>query len=84
MAIDPGDAIILAYVLVSIGVIIVSLLAALPIGWLVDRLRARRLVSARGAPTFLRSDNGPEFVSKALLSWIIAQGIGTALIAFPP
>jgi putative transposase len=38
-----------------------------------------RLVSVRGAPTFLRSDNGPEFVSKALLSWIIAQGIGTAL-----
>jgi putative transposase len=39
-----------------------------------------RLVSARGAPTFLRSDNGPEFVSKALLSWIVAQGISTALI----
>jgi putative transposase len=39
-----------------------------------------RLVSQRGAPTFLRSDNGPEFVSKALLSWIVAQGIGTALI----
>jgi len=39
-----------------------------------------RLVSTRGAPTFLRSDNGPEFVSKALLSWIVAQGIGTALI----
>jgi putative transposase len=39
-----------------------------------------RLVSARGVPTFLRSDNGPEFVSKALLSWIVAQGIGTALI----
>jgi len=39
-----------------------------------------RLVSARGAPAFLRSDNGPEFVSKALLSWIVAQGIGTALI----
>jgi putative transposase len=39
-----------------------------------------RLVSARGAPTFLRSDNGPEFVSKAVLSWIVAQGIGTALI----
>src|SRR5262245_7591505 len=34
----------------------------------------------RGAPTFLRSDNGPEFVSKSLLSWIAAQGIGTALI----
>jgi len=39
-----------------------------------------RLVSERGAPRFLRSDNGPEFVSKALLSWIVGQGIGTALI----
>jgi putative transposase len=39
-----------------------------------------RLVSERGAPAFLRSDNGPEFVSKALLSWIVAQGIATALI----
>ena len=35
---------------------------------------------ARGAPRFLRSDNGPEFVSKALLSWIVTPGIGTALI----
>jgi transposase InsO family protein len=39
-----------------------------------------RLVSERGAPLLLRSDNGPEFVSKALLSWIAAQGVGTALI----
>jgi putative transposase len=39
-----------------------------------------RLVSERGAPTYLRSDNGPEFVSRALLSWITAQGIDTALI----
>jgi hypothetical protein len=39
-----------------------------------------RLVGERRAPTFLRSDNGPEFVSKAPLSWIVAQGIGTALI----
>ena len=39
-----------------------------------------RLVSTRGAPTSLRSDNGPEFVSKALLSWIVAHGIGMALI----
>ena len=38
------------------------------------------MVSERGAPAFLRSDNGPEFVSKALLSWIVAQGIETALI----
>jgi len=39
-----------------------------------------RLVSERGAPLFLRSDNGPEFVSRALLKWIVDQGIETALI----
>jgi putative transposase len=39
-----------------------------------------RLVSERGAPLYLRSDNGPEFVSRALLSWITSMGIGTALI----
>jgi putative transposase len=39
-----------------------------------------RLVSERGAPLYLRSDNGPEFVSRTLLTWIMAQGIGTALI----
>ena len=39
-----------------------------------------RLVSAHGAAAFLRSDNGPEFVSKAILFWIVAQGISTALI----
>ena len=42
MTIDGGTAIILAYVLVSIGVIIASLLAARPIGWFIDRLRERR------------------------------------------
>ena len=40
----------------------------------------RSLVSERGAPLYLRSDNGPEFVSRALLKWITAQGIETALI----
>ena len=39
-----------------------------------------RLVSERGAPKFLCSDNGPEFVSRKLLSWIVAQQIGIALI----
>jgi putative transposase len=39
-----------------------------------------RLVSERGAPLHLRSDNGPEFVSRALLQWIVDQGIATALI----
>ena len=39
-----------------------------------------RLVSERGAPRFLRSDNGPEFVSKAILEWLELAGIQTALI----
>jgi putative transposase len=39
-----------------------------------------RLVSERGAPLYLRSDNGPEFVARALLQWIADQGIKTALI----
>ena len=39
-----------------------------------------RLVSERGTPLYLRSDNGPEFVSHALLKWIVDQGIETALI----
>jgi putative transposase len=39
-----------------------------------------RLVSERGTPLYLRSDNGPEFVSRALLQWIADQGIETALI----
>jgi putative transposase len=39
-----------------------------------------RLIGERGAPLYLRSDNGPEFVSRALLKWIVDQGIATALI----
>ena len=39
-----------------------------------------RLVSERGAPRYLRSDNGPEFVATALLKWVVDQGIETALI----
>jgi len=39
-----------------------------------------RIVSERGAPKYLRSDNGPEFVSKALLKWLLAANIDTALI----
>jgi putative transposase len=50
-------------------------------------LRSRRvievlaqLVSTHGCPKVLRSDNGPEFVSKALLSWIASEKIDSALI----
>lgn len=39
-----------------------------------------RLVSERGPPKVLRSDNGPEFVSRALLKWIAGEGIESALI----
>jgi putative transposase len=40
-----------------------------------------RLVSVRGAPRYLRSDNGPEFVSTAILRWLGDEGIDTAFIA---
>jgi putative transposase len=39
-----------------------------------------RLVSQRGPPAYLRCDNGPEFVARAVLKWIVDQGIGTAFI----
>lgn len=38
-----------------------------------------RLVSLHGAPLFMRSDNGPEFVSQAILEWISSSGIATVL-----
>ena len=38
-----------------------------------------RLVSIHGAPAFMRSDNGPEFVSTAILKWIVDEGIDSAL-----
>jgi putative transposase len=40
-----------------------------------------KLASARGAPRYLRSDNGPEFVSRAILHWLVNEAkIETALI----
>ncbi len=39
-----------------------------------------KLVSLRGAPDYLRSDNGPEFVSLAVLGWLQEMGIRTAFI----
>lgn len=38
-----------------------------------------KLVSQHGAPRYLRSDNGPEFVSKAVLTWLLQSNIDTAL-----
>ena len=44
--IENGTAIVLAYVFVSMGVIITFLLAALVIGWFIGRLRQHRRNSA--------------------------------------
>jgi putative transposase len=38
-----------------------------------------RLVSLHGAPRHIRSDNGTEFVSRAVLKWLTQNGINTAL-----
>ena len=34
-----------------------------------------RLISLRGSPTHRRSDNGPEFVSLAIQTWIADNGM---------
>jgi putative transposase len=39
-----------------------------------------RLVSVHGAPRYLRSDNGPEFVSRAILRWLHTANIETVAI----
>ena len=39
-----------------------------------------RLISIHGAPGSLRSDNGPEFVSRAILKWLAGANIDTAHI----
>lgn len=39
-----------------------------------------KLVSVHGAPRYLRSDNGPEFVSRAVLRWLSQSNIDIACI----
>ena len=39
-----------------------------------------QLMSVHGAPRYLRSDNGPEFVSSALLQWVQDESLELALI----
>jgi putative transposase len=39
-----------------------------------------QLVSLHGAPRYLRSDNGPEFVARAILQWLRTAQIETAFI----
>jgi putative transposase len=40
-----------------------------------------KLISVRGAPRYIRSDNGPEFISAAIMKWLVDEGIETAYIA---
>lgn len=42
--------------------------------------KLERLVAQRGAPAHLRSDNGPEFVARAVQHWLAAHQIQTAYI----
>jgi len=40
-----------------------------------------RLFAERGAPRFIRSDNGPEFIAQALRDWLPRSGVQTLYIA---
>jgi putative transposase len=39
-----------------------------------------RIVGLRGAPEYIRSDNGPEFVAKEVKAWILQRGFKTLYI----
>ena len=40
----------------------------------------RRLFTERGEPTYVRSDNGPEFIAEALKEWLTLSGVKTLYI----
>ena len=40
----------------------------------------RHLFAIRGAPTFIRSDNGPEFIARAIREWLAESGVETLYI----
>jgi transposase InsO family protein len=39
-----------------------------------------RLFKERGAPMFIRSDNGPEFIATAVKEWLVASGVAALYI----
>jgi len=41
----------------------------------------RYLFAVRGEPAFIRSDNGPEFVSHAVKQWLEVSGVKTLYVA---
>jgi len=40
----------------------------------------RELFALRGAPTYLRSDNGPEFIAQVVKEWLASAGVSTLYI----
>lgn len=44
----------------------------------IDRLIV--LMNERGVPTYIRSDNGPEFIAKAIRGWLARAGVGTLYV----
>jgi putative transposase len=38
------------------------------------------LFAERGAPSFIHSDNGPEFMAKAVKRWLASSGVETLYI----
>ena len=39
-----------------------------------------RLMQTRGVPAHIRSDNGPEFIAKAIRAWLARAGVGTLYV----
>jgi putative transposase len=50
----------------------------MPSGAVIEALA--RLMAARGAPAWLRSDNGPEFVAQEVQKWLKTRGVKTHYI----
>src|SRR5690606_17830628 len=44
------------------------------------KIRTGPLIALHGAPAYLRSDNGPEFVGTKLLQWAVDKRLQTVLI----
>ena len=39
-----------------------------------------RLMTRRGVPAYIRSDNGPEFIAHAIRTWLARAGVGTLYV----
>jgi hypothetical protein len=69
MTIEGGTAIVLAYLLVSTGVIIAFWLAVLVIGWFIGRLRQHRRQQRGGNRTGSRGEQPDRRESNKLIEW---------------